>query len=59
MCSENMKPKPATIQLNPDTKAALKLIMHPGQTWGGVVQELLDFWNAHHPSQPREPPPAH
>ena len=33
-----------TIALNKKTKAALDSIKHPGQTYDGMVQELVRFW---------------
>ena len=36
--------KRTTIAISQQTKNALDSVKHPGQTYDGVIQELLEFW---------------
>lgn len=47
MCSD--KAKRGTIQVTSETKAALDSIKHRGQSYDGLLQEVVEFWKKAHP----------
>lgn len=42
------KSKPTSIAVTTKTKDALKSIKHPGQSYDGLLQELIKFWKSGH-----------
>jgi len=49
--------KHITISVTGPTKDALDSIKHPGQTYDGVVQELVILWKKQHPASKGAPAP--
>ena len=47
MVSEN-KEKRVTISILPETKDTLDSIKHIGQSYNGIIQELIRFWKGEH-----------
>lgn len=47
LCSDKIKPK--TIQVTGETKGALDALKHRGQSYNGLIQELVEFWKKAHP----------
>ena len=46
-----------TLAVKRETKEALDSIKHPGQTYDGVVQELVILWKEQHPASKGAPAP--
>lgn len=38
------KAKRTTISISKQTKADLDSVKHPGQSYNGLIQELVEFW---------------
>ncbi|MBI2908918.1 MAG: hypothetical protein HYX92_14845 [Chloroflexi bacterium] len=46
-----------TVRISKQTKASLDELRHPGQSYDGVLQELLECWQREQCEQKREPEP--
>jgi len=45
---EKKEKKHITIAVLQQTKDALDSVKHPGQTYDGMIQELIDLWKKEH-----------
>jgi hypothetical protein len=43
------KAKRTTISISKQTKADLDSVKHPGQSYNGLIGELIKFWSKEHP----------
>ena len=46
----------STIALSTEIKERLDEIKHPGQSYDGLIRELVDFWKKAHPPKEAAPP---
>jgi len=42
------KAKRTTISISRETKGVLDSVKHPGQSYGGLIQELVRLWQKEH-----------
>ena len=45
---ETMKKKRASLSISKETKGTLGLIKHTGQSYEGLIQELIKLWEKEH-----------
>lgn len=51
------RPKPkdenkrTSVAISPQTKKRLDAVKHPGQSYDGLLQELMNIWEKNHPKK--------
>lgn len=48
LSEEGKKAGSGIVRVRTETKSRLDKLRHPGQSYDGVLEEVLDFWDEHH-----------